>query len=215
MAEKTDKAKAGDANRRIKKDAERIASHDTVLRDPQATAKEKAIAQSNINRDNVRQAKAIERKHFWSDTFKRAVLVDGTGRPKAIDSPEELKQAATDYFEYCEKNPIFEQKAFSVQGEVVDHPMEKPVPFTLQGFYSFAGITQSTFERLCELDEFRGMCSSIRNAITGQKVEGAIVGLFNATLTQRIEGISDKVESAATVTYEPRDFNDMYGDDGE
>ena len=43
-------------------------------------------------------------------------------------------------------------------------------------------------------DEYVGICSRIRKEIRQNQIEGGSVGIFNASITQRLNGLTDKQE---------------------
>lgn len=47
------------------------------------------------------------------------------GRNPKFESPEALWAACCEYFEWVEANPLWEMKAFSYQGEVIQEPIAK------------------------------------------------------------------------------------------
>ncbi len=53
------------------------------------------------------------------------------GRNPKFESPEALWAACCEYFEWVEANPLWEMKAFSYQGEVIQEPIAKMRAMTI------------------------------------------------------------------------------------
>lgn len=115
------------------------------------------------------------------------------------------------YKKHLEENES--QKWLKVQyvgkdGErVTDKP---PMPLTLEGFtvwmYYEHGCVRQYFKNKDGLyDDFVPVCSHIREEIRSNQIQGGLLGYFNPSITQRLNGLADKQEH--TVNTEPRIFN--------
>lgn len=115
------------------------------------------------------------------------------------------------YKKHLEENES--QKWLKVQyvgkdGErVTDRP---PMPLTYEGFkvfmYERLGVIHQYFENQDGLyDDFMEVCSHIKNEIRSNQIQGGLLGYFNPSITQRLNGLADKQEH--TVNTEPRIFN--------
>jgi hypothetical protein len=132
-------------------------------------------------------AKFQEGNSFWKSRSKH-------GRDKLFATPEELLQAACDYFDYCDSNPWKTvKKVESTQYNTIE---EKPTqkPYSLGGFRHYVGASESwlrEFKKTCSSDFLR-VIEEIENYIATQQWEGATVGAFNANIIARTLGLSDK-----------------------
>jgi hypothetical protein len=74
------------------------------------------------------------------------------------------------------------------------------LPLTLDGFYvffkvnEFAHIRQYFNNHMGLYDAFVPICSRIRTEIRDQQITGGMVGMFNTSITQRLNNLTEKVE---------------------
>lgn len=82
-------------------------------------------------------------------------------------------------------------------GDRVEDPQK--VPMTLEGFKRFCrenyGETQQYFENKDSLyNDFVAICSRIREEIREDQIIGGLLGFYNPSITQRLNGLVDKKE---------------------
>jgi len=109
----------------------------------------------------------------------------GKGRPPVFSSPEELWQAATDYFDWVDENPLQEMQYKQAGGEPVPVYVTKMRPYTLAAFCIHAGIGTSTFHDYCNAERHRNfseVTKRINDIIANQKYEGAAAGFLNPNI---------------------------------
>ncbi|MNE34638.1 hypothetical protein D3C80_1283680 [compost metagenome] len=122
------------------------------------------------------------------------------GRKPIFADPDEMWQAACEYFDWVEANPLIEMKAFAYQGVVVQEPMPKMRAMTLGGLILFLDIDRQTFANYKANPDFFAVVSKIEEVIRDQKFSGAAADLLNANIIARDLGLADKQEVSATVT---------------
>lgn len=127
---------------------------------------------------------------FWKIRSKH-------GRDKLFTTPELLWDAACEYFQWCESNPI---EAEDNKGTKNVNKVKFNRPFTRKGFCIYCdatehwytefkkGLNQSTDK------DFLYICRKIEEIIDTQKFEGAAIGIFNANIIARDLGLSDRQE---------------------
>ena len=122
---------------------------------------------------------------FWRKRSKH-------GRDKIIKSPEQLAEAADEYFQECENNPIIELDFKGMQATEVQLP--HPRPFLKGEFARFCHLYGwETIEKLKEdSNDFYEVIKNIEGVIRDRKYTYAIVGMFNATIVSRDLGLIDK-----------------------
>lgn len=130
---------------------------------------------------------------FWKQRSKH-------GRDKLFDTPSLLWEAACEYFEWCDSNPLKEEKLFSSQGEILKGEISLMRPYTIQGLCLFLGCNAkylNHFEsNLKESDQdFSNIVTRIREVIYNQKFEGAATGLLNPNIIARDLGLVDKKDN--------------------
>jgi len=112
------------------------------------------------------------------------------GRPRAFKSPEELWDAFIKYKEDTKANPLL----------------------TIEGFKCF--LFESSEYKFFDIDsyldgthkEFVGISMRIKDSIRRDQIKGGMAGIYNPSLTARINGLVDKVEK--TVIQEQPLFGD-------
>lgn len=129
------------------------------------------------------------------------------GRNPKFESPDALWEAATEYFEWVEANPLQEAQAFAYQGNVKVQELPKMRAMTIMGLCIFLDISQQAWSEYKQRNGFGEVTTRIDEIIRTQKFEGASAGLLNANIIARDLGLADKQETsgAVTVTIESRD----------
>lgn len=125
------------------------------------------------------------------------------GRDKLFKSAELLWEAACEYFEWVDKNPLKEQKAFSTKSGIQTTNLNLMRPYTITGLCLYLGCNQDYFNQfesnLSDKDkDFSGVITRIRETIYTQKFEGAACNLLNANIIARDLGLKDKQEHEHT-----------------
>lgn len=119
------------------------------------------------------------------------------GRPRNLDSPEQLYELFTKYKEDVKANPriksVFGGKEFEERAE----PLERPL--TMEGFeiycWEIVGEVEDYFyNRDKRYQEFSAVCSHIRKEIRRDQIEGGMVGQYNPSITQRLNNLKEQVE---------------------
>ena len=125
------------------------------------------------------------------------------GRPRNLDSPEQLYELFLRYKEDVKANPriksVFGGKEFEERAE----PLERPL--TMEGFEIFCwdevGCVEDYFKNTNKAyDEFSPICSRIRKEIREDQITGGMVGQYNASITQRLNNLKEQVEQNVTET---------------
>lgn len=119
------------------------------------------------------------------------------GRDKLFESPELLWQAACEYFEWCDKNPLKEEKAFAYQGVITKEDVNLMRAYTLKGLCFYLNCSESYFREFKsnvpkDGEDFLTVIDDIEKIIYNQKFEGAAAGLLNANIIARDLGLTDK-----------------------
>jgi hypothetical protein len=125
------------------------------------------------------------------------------GRDKIFPTPEDLFNAANEYFKYVLENPFKEtvvQKRKINRDEEVIELVEVPKmrPMTLEGFCNFIDISVKGFRLYEERDNFIPITTRIRQIIENNQFEGATAGFLNPNIIARKLGLTDKSEVKIT-----------------
>ena len=132
------------------------------------------------------------------------------GREKLFATPDLLWQAALDYFEWCCDNPI---EAEDNKGTKNVNIVKFLRPLTLKGFCIYCDASEHWFMEFEKAqvkegrEDFLSIIRKIRDIIYTQKLEGAIIGLYNANIVARELGLQEKTDSVVRVmTVEPKEW---------
>lgn len=127
------------------------------------------------------------------------------GRYKLIDSPETMWKLFQDYKEWVKNNPILIEDY--VGKDALRVMREKPRCLTMEGFECFVadldgmpfGLQHYFANTDNAYDDFLTICSRIRNEIRHDQISGGMAGIYNPSITQRLNGLVDKTENKVTV----------------
>lgn len=141
------------------------------------------------------------------------------GLHKMIKSPDILWGMFKDYVNHVKNNPRKVQDYVGKDAEMVYR--EKEVPLTMEGFEDYVaeidGMPMSLEQYFSNRDErysdFVAICSRIRRAIRRDQIEGGMVGQYNPSITQRLNGLVDKkeVDGKQKVTFTGFQITDVDG----
>jgi hypothetical protein len=116
------------------------------------------------------------------------------GRSPIFATPDDLWAAACEYFEWVERNPLWEDKVTSYQGENKHEPIAKMRAMTISGLCIFLDISRQAWSEYRERQGFGDITARIDDIIRTQKFEGASAELLNANIIARDLGLADKSE---------------------
>jgi len=122
------------------------------------------------------------------------------GRNKIFSTPEILWEAACEYFEWVDDNPLL--KGIVYQGEISKDNESLMRPMTIGGLCLFLGVHAeylAGFESDLNLDTKEGkdysqIVKAIKQIIYEQKFAGATAGLMNPNIIARDLGLKDKTD---------------------
>lgn len=134
---------------------------------------------------------APEGNQFWKLRSKH-------GRDKIFESPELLWDAACEYFEWCEANPLIEIDFKGKDADRVELP--KMRAFTWDALEIFLGIDSLRWYKTSATHkDFLQVITRIEKIIYSQKFTGAAAGLLNPNIIARDLGLKDATESTITL----------------
>ncbi len=122
------------------------------------------------------------------------------GRNPIFATPDDLWNAASEYFDWIDKHPLYEAKAFAFQGEVTIKDVAKMRAMTISGLCIFLDIARSTWDEYRANVDFSGIVTRVEEIIRTQKFEGASADLLNSSIIARDLGLADKSEVDVLVT---------------
>lgn len=118
---------------------------------------------------------------------------------KYIDSAEKMWQLFCEYREDLRNNPIKEND-FIGGRDIHEVNRKKQRPLTLEGFENYVaeidGMPMDLGDYFSNKNdkyvEFSTICSRIRRVIRQDQIEGGMAGIYNPSITQRLNGLTDK-----------------------
>lgn len=121
---------------------------------------------------------------FWKARSKH-------GRKPIFESPEQLLEAAYEYFAHVDDNPMVTYKPMIVSGEVQQVDQVHKLPYTEGGLCIFLDISMTCWCDYCSKDDFSDITKQIKEIIRNQKLSGASANIFNANIIARDLGLKD------------------------
>lgn len=118
------------------------------------------------------------------------------GKHKYIETPEKLLEMFYEYKDFTKANPRFRYQLCQRTAEMIKEPLE--VPLTLEGFKNYAyrkhGVTIHHYFNNSEnaYDDYRTICLYIKDEIREDQIQGGMVGQYNPSITQRLNGLVEK-----------------------
>ena len=121
-------------------------------------------------------------------------------KPKYIETPEKMQEHFEAYRKDVKENPILVQDYVGKDGDEVDRKKERPL--TMEGFENWlfqnSIITDVSdyFENKDDrYKEYLPICRAIKRAIRQDQIEGGMAGIYNPSITQRLNHLSEKTET--------------------
>ena len=120
-------------------------------------------------------------------------------KEKYIETPEKLLSFWGDYKQWTESNPIKVHDYVGKDGDEVYRLRQRPL--TQQRFETWVkneyGVTIGQYFDNPDnrYAAYIAVCSHIRAERTADQIEGGMAGIYNPSITQRLNGLVDKVET--------------------
>jgi hypothetical protein len=123
------------------------------------------------------------------------------GHPRNVETPEKMWDLYIEYFNWAKSNPRYKREYVGKDGNAVDIPLERPL--TMEGFkgycYDKVGTVEQYFKNQDgDYEEYLLICARIKEEIRRDQIEGGMVGQYNPSITQRLNGLTEKVETDNT-----------------
>jgi hypothetical protein len=119
------------------------------------------------------------------------------GKSKYIETPEFFGELFDGYFNEVKSNPRTKVEYVGKDGERVETPLETPL--TMVGFENYVfmqgynvELSQYFANREGRYEDYVPICSRVKGRIRQDQIEGGMVGQYNASITQRLNGLTDK-----------------------
>ena len=131
------------------------------------------------------------------------------GRVKLIETPEMLWQIFKEYREYIKSRPRTNHVFVGKDGNDARQELERPL--TMEGFRVYCFENHSCVKHYFDnpdkrYDDYSTICSYIKDIVRQDQIEGGMVGQYNASITQRLNGLAEKTQNE-NKTVERFDFD--------
>lgn len=140
------------------------------------------------------------------------------GKKKYIESPEKLWEYFLAYKNEVKSNPIRVQDYVGKDAEMVYRDKEKPL--TIDGFECWcydndiiSDLSQYFANTEQRYNEYQTICSRIKKAVRTDQIEGGMAGIYNPSITQRLNNLVEKSEVKSIV--EQPLFPDVQANDSD
>jgi hypothetical protein len=120
------------------------------------------------------------------------------GHPRNIETPEKMWELFISYQKQTKANPRYKTQFVGREGDMVKEPLERPL--TMEGFknycYDIVGVIEQYFKNQDGFyTEYIPICIRVREAIRQDQIEGGMVGQYNPSITQRLNGLVERQET--------------------
>jgi hypothetical protein len=122
------------------------------------------------------------------------------GKPKYIESPERMRELFIAYQKVTKENPILVQDFVGKDGDEVNRKRERPL--TMEGFENYlfeqdviTDVSDYFENKDDRYKDYIPICRAIRKIIRQDQIEGGMAGIYNPSITQRLNGLVDKVQN--------------------
>lgn len=120
-------------------------------------------------------------------------------KQKYIETPKALWDLFEKYKNEIKSNPILKHVFVGKDGKSEEEKRERPL--TMEGFSSWLfenNITSNVHDYFANTrdayDEYSSICRAIKEIIRKDQIEGGMAGIYNPSITQRLNGLTDKRE---------------------
>ena len=129
------------------------------------------------------------------------------GKRKYIETPEKMWEYFETYKNWVKSNPIQVQDYVGKDAEMVYRTKERPL--TIDGFECWcydneiiSDLSQYFANTEQRYTDYQTICSRIRKAVRTDQIEGGMAGIYNPSITQRLNNLTEKTENTI-ITEQP------------
>lgn len=126
------------------------------------------------------------------------------GVHKKIESPEKLLEYFKQYKKFVKSNPFIVEDWVGGAGKDVNRKKEKPL--TVEGFENWledGDIINDLGDYFANTDKrysnYTTICSRIKREIRQDQIEGGMAGIYNPSITQRLNGLKEQTENTVVI----------------
>lgn len=123
---------------------------------------------------------------------------------KYIETPEKMWDLFTEYKDSVKSNPIKKHVFVGKDGNSDNEKRERPLTF--EGFQNYlddqdviTDVTDYFENKENRYSEYIRICSRIKRRIRQDQIEGGMAGIYNPSITQRLNNLTEKTENKDVV----------------
>jgi hypothetical protein len=123
---------------------------------------------------------------------------------KAIPTPDLMYDLFKEYVKHAKSKPILKHTFVGKDGKSVFEQRERAL--TMEGFELFCGESGYAYDLhhyFSNLDEryseYVPICARIRKAIREDQIQGGLAGVYNPSITARLNGLTEKVQTEQNI----------------
>ena len=123
-----------------------------------------------------------------------------SGQPKKIKNPNDLWEHFINYKNITKANPIIVVDFVGSKGSRDERPKERPL--TMEGFENYledmeiiSHLSNYIANKDGVYDEYLTILTRIRRNIRQDQIEGGMTGIFNHSITTRLNGLVEKTQN--------------------
>lgn len=136
------------------------------------------------------------------------------GRPKAIPTADDMWQLFVCYKTWAKDNPKLVKDWVGKDADEVNREKERPL--TLEEFEDWVADNGGPWEldqyfgnREGRYEEFVSVCARIRRAIRADQIVGGMAGIYNPSITQRLNNLVERTENNNKITLDQLDYSQL------
>jgi hypothetical protein len=121
------------------------------------------------------------------------------GKPKYIETPEKMWEYFLAYKNKVKSSPVIVQDFVGKDAELVHREREKPLTFI--GFQNYlddeeiiTDVTDYFENKDNRYSDYIRICARIKRNIQEDQITGGMVNIYNPSITQRLNGLTDNVD---------------------
>lgn len=127
------------------------------------------------------------------------------GKNKYIATPEKMWELFSEYRKWAKNNPIKKHVFVGKDGNSDFEMRERPL--TIDGFECWCydnEIISDLSNYFANSDnkysDYSTICTRIRKAVRADQIDGGMAGIYNPSITQRLNNLVEKVQNEVTVS---------------
>lgn len=141
-------------------------------------------------------------------------LATNPGRPKMIPTSEDMWQLFEVYKTWAKDHPIEVQDFVGKDADEVIRKKERPL--TLEGFENWVAnnggpwsLDHYFMNYEGRYEDFVGICARIRREIRADQIVGGLSGIYNPSITQRLNNLVERTENNNKITLDQLDYSQL------